>query len=150
MIRYSLAPLGLLVLAGTTAAAQPSDSGIDWSQAEVVEVVMTNFKFTPETVTLQQGQPYRLRLVNQSSRGHSFASPAFFETATVQSEDVAIVNRGAVEVRKQQTQELRLVPRTAGTYQLKCSHFLHAGSGMKGLIIIEQATGGLVGAKGAG
>lgn len=94
-----------------------------------VEIVLSNFAFTPETIRLKAGQPVTLHFVNDGSGGHNFAAPEFFK-------GVAGVKGGKIELAKGESRDVTLTPR-AGTYTVKCTHFLHTSFGMKGAIVVE-------------
>ena len=117
----------------TTAAAPPAD----WSHARPVTVALSNFKFTPATLTLSRGTAYRIRLVNRASGGHNFVARDFFAAAEIAPEDRARLNKGGVEVRSGGTAEIRVVPMRAGTYRMKCTHFMHGSFGMTGTLIVQ-------------
>ncbi len=80
-MRFAL--VALLVLAAAPCRAQTAEP------ATLVQVTLSNFKFTPSTITLQHGQPYVLHIVNTSGGGHSFEAEAFFDAATVDAADSA-------------------------------------------------------------
>lgn len=130
-IRLALAFSAVL---STAAVAQ---SAPDWSGAAQVPVVMKSYSFTPATLALRAGQPYRLELTNSSSSGHSFAAQEFFKAVVVAPEDQGKIKDGEVEVDGNGTAEIRFVPRAAGQYKFKCTHFLHASFGMTGTITVE-------------
>lgn len=115
--------LSLLIAVPAAAAAQPA----------AVEVTLSNFDFTPQTIRLRAGQPVVLRLVNSAGGGHNFSAPQFFAAAQGVS---GPVRDGTVEVAGHQSVEVRLTP-APGTYRLKCTHTLHAAFGMRGQIIVE-------------
>jgi plastocyanin len=94
-----------------------------------VEIVLANFKFAPETIRLKAGQPVTLHFVNQGSGGHNFSAPEFFS-------GVAGVTGGRIELGKGESRDVLVTPR-AGTYAVRCTHFLHTSFGMKGSIIVQ-------------
>jgi uncharacterized cupredoxin-like copper-binding protein len=110
------------------AIAQPATAA-----GQTVTVTLSNFAFEPEHLRLKSGVPVRLRLVNDSSGAHDFSAPAFFAASsfppgTPEPED------GGIDVASHQTAEVNLIPRTPGTYRLRCTHFLHGLFGMHGSI----------------
>ncbi len=106
-----------------------------WAQAEqAITIRLSNFAFTPEQLHLRVGVPVRLHLVNVSSGGHSFSAPAFFAASAYPSS--AAPQDGTVQVGAGGSVDITLVPRVAGTYQLKCTHFLHSVFGMTGTIVV--------------
>ena len=116
------------------ALAQPEP---DWTSAQAVTVDMKSFAFTPDTLSLRTGQPYRLHLVNTASGGHSFEAPEFFAAAEVAPDDQAKIKDGNVELDGGSSVDIKLVPKAAGTFKFKCSHFLHAAFGMTGAISVS-------------
>jgi plastocyanin len=116
------------------AAAVPASAQADWSRAQRVEVQLSNFSFTPDTIHLHAGQPVVLHLVNASSGGHDFAAREFFAAASLR--DPGAVERGAVDLSSHQARDIYLVPR-AGRYPLKCTHAFHKMFGMGGKIVVD-------------
>jgi plastocyanin len=106
------------------------------TRAQPIDVILTDFAFTPQRLHLHQGQAYMLRFVNRGSGGHNFSSPAFFAAARMDPADAGAVAGGKVELGGNQSRTLRLVP-AAGSYAVTCTHFLHAGFGMVGSITVD-------------
>ena len=75
---------------------------------EVVTVLLSNFAFDPDHIRLQVNKPVRLRLVNESSGGHSFSAPAFFAASSFPS-DSSAPGDGVIEVASRQKTEIALV-----------------------------------------
>lgn len=106
------------------------------SDPQPIEIVLSNFKFAPKELHLRQGQSYRLHFVNDGSGGHNFSAPDFFAGAQIDPADAAAISKGGVELAKGETRDVRLKP-AAGTYKVKCTHFMHPAFGMKGKIIVD-------------
>ena len=104
---------------------------------QTVTVVLSSFKFTPVTLTLQHGRAYRLHLSNMSSGGHNFAAKEFFAASTIAPEDRGKIANGKVDLAGGGSVDIRLVPNATGTYRLRCSHFMHSGFGMTGTIVVQ-------------
>ena len=116
-----------LAMAGSTAAN---------AQAPAAVVVhLSNFKFSPPTIVMDHGKSYVLRLVNDGGSGHSFSAKSFF--AAAQMKDRAAVSGGKVELPGDAVREVELVAPVAGTYEVKCTHFLHSSFGMTGSIVVR-------------
>ncbi len=98
-----------------------------------VEVRLSSFDFSPETIRLRAGEPVVLHLVNAGSGGHNFSAPSFFAAARAVSGPVV---RGAVEVPGRRAVDVRLTP-ARGSYRLRCTHTLHSTFGMRGRIVVE-------------
>lgn len=109
---------------------------IQANESTVVDVSLSNFSFAPNVIELEANRNYTLQLSNTASGGHSFAAPEFFASAQVKTPDNILIKKGEVEVPGGTTVTIRLKTGAAGTYKLKCTHFLHRGFGMKGQIIV--------------
>lgn len=132
-----LLSLALLVGAcATTHAVDPQVASTSLADAQVVEVKLSNFDFSPSTVRLDAGRAYALHIVNTASGGHDFTAPEFFAASKVAPEDVASVRDGQVELAGGQSATIHLVP-SRGTYGLVCTHTGHALLGMKGTIVVS-------------
>jgi uncharacterized cupredoxin-like copper-binding protein len=118
------------------AVAEPASSA-NWQKAQVVEVVMTNYAFTPKSFRLRRGVPYRLHFVNNGSSGHDFTAPEFFSAVLIAPDDRAKVDGDEIEVAEGQAVDLKIVPERPGAYAFHCSHFLHAMFGMTGQAVVE-------------
>ena len=127
-----VAVLGI-ALSGSAAALAETPA---WDQAEQVNIELSNFAFSPAALQLHPGQVYRLHFVNKGSGGHNFAARAFFSAARIDPRDMAIVQKGSVELGKGEARDVRLVP-AAGAYKVKCTHFMHSTFGMKGSITVN-------------
>lgn len=103
----------------------------------IVNVQLSNFKFTPGTIVLDRGRNYVLRLYNASSGGHDFAARAFFAASSIAPSDRRWVTDGEVEVPPGQVREIRLTAPASGSYKLKCTHTFHKTLGMSGRIIVR-------------
>ncbi len=132
-IRHPAAALALGLAAAS--AAFPAWGQSPQGQAvEAVTVQLSNFAFAPERLQLRVGVPVRLHLVNVASGGHSFSAPAFFAASTYPSGTPP--RDGKIDIAAGGSVDVTLVPRTAGTYRLECTHFLHSLFGMTGTIVV--------------
>ena len=104
---------------------------------QVVDVNLSSFAFSPSMLTFQHGRSYRLHLVNTSGGGHDFTAPEFFAASAIVAADRTKIVGGKVKLAGKQSVDITLTPEKTGTYELHCSHFLHAGMGMKGAITVE-------------
>ncbi len=105
-------------------------------EATEVDVTLANFSFAPNPIQLEADHRYILKLNNTASGGHSFSAPEFFKTAQVDAADQPLIRKGKVDVPGGSTVAVRLKTGAAGTYKLKCTHFLHSGFGMTGQIVV--------------
>jgi uncharacterized cupredoxin-like copper-binding protein len=102
-----------------------------------VEIALANFKFTPTMIALKAGQPVTLHFVNNGSGGHDFTAPEFFKAATMDAATRAkLGKKGRIDLSAGENADVTLTPK-AGTYKVKCGHFLHAGFGMTGTITVS-------------
>ena len=104
---------------------------------QTVEIDLDSFSFTPQSLHLKRGTPYRLHFVNKASKGHNYDAPQFFAALAVAPDDQAKVAEGKIEVDKGEAVDVKAVADKAGNYPVKCSHFLHASFGMTGEAVIE-------------
>ena len=122
--------------ASTTAPVAQSTVPAD-NAAGTVTVVLADFSFSPDRITLHAGAPVRLRLVNQSTGGHDFSAPKFFAASSFPAGSTAPTD-GGVEVGPKRAVEVALTPQTAGTYPVTCTHFLHSLFGMTATIDVVR------------
>jgi uncharacterized cupredoxin-like copper-binding protein len=148
MTSVTALPLMLLFLAGCAAerepitpSAEPTASlvDVDWSRAERVDVLLTEFEFAPNHLLFGRGRPYRLHLENRGTGGHNFAAPAFFESVVLRDDAVAADApiEGGVELARGEVKDVYFVALQAGTFPLECSHLLHPIFGMTGEIVVH-------------
>jgi plastocyanin len=103
-----------------------------------IEVGLSNFAFTPATLTLDRGKPYVLVLRNDAGGGHNFEAAKFFAAAVIDPADRAAIRDGKVDLKGGATAVIHLTaPATPGSYPLRCTHFLHATMGMTGTIVVR-------------
>jgi plastocyanin len=121
--------LALLLAAPLPALAQDAPA----APPQIVEVRLSSFKFEPRAIALTAGRPVTLHLVNNGGGGHNFSAPQFFAASTGVS---GPVNEGVVEVPGHQSVDITLTP-SPGTYELRCTHSMHATFGMRGTISVE-------------
>ncbi len=137
----------ILIIAGNVKADYVKDAServksADWSKMETVTVKMSEFAFTPSTLTLKKGTPYKLQIKNDGKRKHYFVSEGFFKaiaTRKVQSTDGEIKAPyfNAIEVFPDRSIDLYFIPVKKGDYRLKCTIKGHSELGMVGNIIIK-------------
>lgn len=107
------------------------------AHVQLITITMSNFAYAPDKLDLVAGSDYQFHFVNTSSSGHDFASPELFAAGTVAPEDAAKVVDGSVEVDKGQTVDVRFTATKKGSYEVRCTHFLHSAFGMKGTATIQ-------------
>ena len=103
-----------------------------------VTVTMANFSYAPAELHLRAGQGVTIHFVNTGSGGHDFTAETFFAAATMDAANRARVGgaKGRVALGKGDSVDVTLVPH-AGTYDIHCSHFLHATMGMTGKVVVD-------------
>ncbi len=114
------------------AAATP----IDWSRAQAVTVVATEYEFASSRLTLQVGFPYRLHLENRGKELHEFTAPAFLQHVQLGNPEALNADRAEVVLPPGEQKDLYLVPRQAGRYPFVCAD--HDWAGMTGEILVES------------
>ncbi|MBO9714678.1 plastocyanin/azurin family copper-binding protein [Sphingomonas sp.] len=124
--RFAAPLLALLAVPAAEARQQPAPQRVD--------VAMSNFKFSPTTIRMKPGAAYVLHLT--SSGSHSFEAKAFFAAAKVAPADRAKIAGGKVEVDSDAPVDIHFIAPAAGTYPVRCTHFLHASFGMTGQIVV--------------
>ena len=134
-------PLILSVALAGCATSHPITPHVEsaagaFDNAAPVEVTLDNFDFTPATIHLRAGRPYRLELHNAAGGGHDFSAPEFFAAARVAPADAAKVAEGEVDMPAGKAVTVHLIP-AAGRYKLVCTHLGHALLGMKGEIVVD-------------
>lgn len=125
----------LLIALPLAALAIPSATA---ETPAVVHVQLANFKFTPNTILLDRGRPYVLRLTNVAGGGHNFVAPSFFAASRITPAERGKIVRGEIEVHPGMSHEVRLTaPASPGRYKVKCTHRFHKLLGMSGTIIVR-------------
>lgn len=115
---------------------------VDWNSAEVVVVELSEFKYSPKSLTFRKGQPYALRLANTGSIGHKFIAEDFFRAIAIRSVLYVDGEAGypvleAIGVEPQETKTINFIPVISGVYSVSCDRPFHTFFGMKGRIVIE-------------
>ena len=108
---------------GAPAAAQPATQTIQ----------LYSFGYTPKAIRLAAGRPVTINFVNTAGGGHNFSAPSFFDNARIVSGSAP---NGLVELGARQSRSITLIPR-AGSYKVRCTHFLHKQMGMTGQILVN-------------
>lgn len=125
------------LLAPVLLALVPASTFAEEAAPARVSVVLANFSFTPADLQLAADEPVTLHFVNEGSGGHNFVAPEFFAAAQMDEATRArLGKKGVVELGKGEATDVTLTPHP-GSYEVKCTHFLHAGMGMKGTITVK-------------
>ncbi len=129
---------GLKRIVMATAFAQFSFAGLAQAQdAQTVTVTLTSYAFTPSTIELKADVPVKLHLINSAEKAHNFSAPEFFAASAVAPADQSKIADGAIELDGGQSVDVTLTPGKPGTYDLKCTHFMHTTLGMTGTITVQ-------------
>jgi uncharacterized cupredoxin-like copper-binding protein len=100
-----------------------------------VDVVMVDYSFDPDRLTLRQGVLYQLHLENHGNETHEFTAPVFFATATIDNPNV-LDNKGSeVTLQPGEKKDVFLTPHKPGRYDLRCAD--HDWYGMVGGITVK-------------
>jgi uncharacterized cupredoxin-like copper-binding protein len=102
-----------------------------------ITVQLTDYRFAPSEIDLVHGQSYVLHLVNPHGGGHDLSAKAFFQSVTLTPESAAVVHDGDVEVKGGQSADIAFTAGAPGTYEMKCTHPMHAMFGMTGKIVVQ-------------
>jgi len=131
-------PLIVLPLFAALALAASGDAQPpDWGHGQPLTIELSNFKYSPSTVTLEHGMPYKLRFVNEAGRGHDFAAKQFFASSEIAPGDAAKVSGGSIKLEGHESVDVSLVPKQVGTYKVRCTHFMHSMFGMTGSVVVR-------------
>jgi uncharacterized cupredoxin-like copper-binding protein len=106
----------------------------DWTQAQKVAVVTTEYKFTPSSLSFHQGVAYRLRIDNKGKETHEFTAPDFFKAIEMRDTKPLNPDKTEIVVQPGQHKNLYFVATQPGKYDLRCSD--HDWAGMVGDITI--------------
>ena len=115
-------------------AALAAMAATDWSKAETVTVVTTEYGFEPNRLTFRAGMPYRLHLENHGKETHEFTAPGFLQGAEIRNPTAVNADRTEILVQPGEQKDVFLVPRR-GRYPLRCAD--HDWAGMTGEIVVE-------------
>lgn len=103
------------------------------AQPAQIIVQVWSFGFAPRPLHLAAGKPVTLIFINQSGGGHNFTAREFFAASTISA---GAAPGGKVALVGHETKSITLIPRS-GSYEVHCSHFLHAAMGMTNQIIVN-------------
>jgi len=121
------------VIFGAALPVRAADT--DWSKAQTITLVMTEYKFTPDKITFQRGTPYILHMVNKGKQMHELDGPQFFAAISVGNPQILVHSGLEVDVDPGKSQDLQFVPLQTGTYAVDCDD--HEEFGMKGVFTVQ-------------
>ena len=128
--------------AGYVGDARERVASADWPRAETPTVVLSEYAFSPGTLTFRAGTPYRLRIENGGDSTHFFVSDGFFKAIApgrliTRSGETAQPALKSIALAPGEAKTLEFVPVRTGAYELQCTAPLHAAFGMHGTILIR-------------
>ena len=126
---HAIARLCSLAVLGIAMAACADSKPIE------VDVVMVDYRFQPDHLTLQHGVLYRLHLENHGKETHEFTAPTFLATAKIENPEVLNREHTEIVVQPGETRDVLLTPGKPGTYDLRCAD--HDWNGMTGGITVQ-------------
>ena len=129
MKRVGVAALVVFALIAAPAAAA------DWSQAQLVTVVASDYHFSPDRLVFKRGTAYRLHIENRGKEMHEFTAPDFFKAAEIADPAVLNPDRTEIVLQPGEAKDLYFVPQQAGRFPLICAD--HDWTGMVGEITVE-------------
>jgi uncharacterized cupredoxin-like copper-binding protein len=119
----------LLVIFGAASAAAAGPHPVR------LNVVMVDYRFVPNHLTLQHGLPYQLHLENHGKETHEFTAPVFFAAADIDNPNVLSNDRSEVLMQPGDKKDVFLTAKKPGTYDLRCAD--HDWYGMVGGITVK-------------
>jgi len=119
-------------VAASALAAKPQ---VRWANAKRIDVVMVEYRFMPDRLTLRHGVPYLLHLENRGKELHEFTAPKFFAASRLRDPSRLATGGQEVVLQPGATVDIALVPQRAGHYDLTCAD--HDWAGMIGEIVVQ-------------
>ncbi len=128
--------------AGYVGDARERVASAEWPRAETLTVVLSEYAFSPGTLTFRAGTPYRLKIENGGESTHFFVSDGFFKAIApgkliTRSGETAQPYLKSIALAPGEAKTLEFVPVRTGAYELECTAPLHGVFGMRGTILIR-------------
>jgi uncharacterized cupredoxin-like copper-binding protein len=127
-------------LAMEAAFVEDEETGRSHFEGDTEYVILTNFRFMPNSLRLKAGTLTRIRLGNPSLVTHYFGGEEFFrygaEIVNVADSDIPTTHYH-VPVWSHGVRDLYLFIKEPGEYRLDCYVPIHRDQGMTGTIIVE-------------
>lgn len=163
MRRFLLLCVIGLVVAGFAPGAAASHTGLQLGAGSRVTVTMTEYRFTPATITLEAGQAVDIIVENKGILGHVLmvypAPKTPFKSATdwweyaiantyfQRTGEILVHNRGEfvvggthvseISLEPGKTVRLTFIPQKKGVFEMGCHATGHYQAGMKGTLIVK-------------
>jgi uncharacterized cupredoxin-like copper-binding protein len=120
----------------------------DWSKVERIRVAMSEYRFTPQVLSFEEGKPYVLEIENAGKERHNFAAEKFFRAVAVR--EIRVPGAAALDLPSFATVELQpggivdiaFVAVRPGEYDMVSSEPGDAQKGLIGAAQILRAIGG--------
>jgi manganese transport protein len=120
--------LNMLLVWQTAADAAPPP-------AQQITVVLSDYQFTPDHISLRVGVPYQLHLENKGTEAHEFTAPAFFKSVVVRNPSALVADGHEAYLPPHTSDDIYLTPKHAGEFALTCAD--HDWMGMVGHISVK-------------
>jgi uncharacterized cupredoxin-like copper-binding protein len=118
-----LVGLGVIYYNRMRATGNKSVLGQSTSQGQTITITATDYTFTPNTLTINKGQPVTIELVNNGKMPHDIVSPE--------------LNLQSSTIQPGQTTRVTFTPEDSGTFNFYCSVDGHRDLGMVGSIVVQ-------------
>jgi hypothetical protein len=139
-------PFAALLIFGLSSCSQNASTkyaeplqvpaNVRWEQANVLEIVMSDFSFPPPTRS-QAWTPLHDEAAQQGKWSPRLLPPQFMSTVTIRPDHLSRIAEGKIAVRPGSSLEIDLIPLRKGNYGFECSVFLHDVFGMRGEAVVE-------------
>ncbi len=103
-------------------AALPGSSALRADDVRVIDITAKRFAFTPDRITLKQGQTVKLRVHSEDVTHGFFLRPLKIDE----------------EIPAGQTIEVTVTPQAPGTFTTICDHFCGANHGNMNMAIVVE------------
>jgi plastocyanin len=117
----------LIAVAASCCAAAP--------EAVRINVVMVDYRFSPDHLSLEHGVHYRLHLENRGKETHEFTAPTFFAAAKLDNPEALNREHTEIVVQPGEAKDIFFTPGAPGAYDLRCGD--HDWDGMVGGITVR-------------
>ena len=125
-------PVGLALAALSAANAGAAEN---WTKAQPVSVIASEYQFSPNKLSFRRGVAYRLHIENRGRELHEFTAPAFFKSVEARSTAVLNAGKTEIEIPPGTAKDFYFVPLRAGHFGLRCAD--HDWAGMVGEITVR-------------
>jgi plastocyanin len=129
--------VGLVMALSLVLAACGGSSGGSSSGGSTIKTTMTDFKFDPNTWTVNAGQQVTIDLTNNGSTDHSWALMSKPISGSFTDADKANVLFSKTVPAGQTATATFTAPSTPGSYQVICDIPGHFEAGMQGTLTVK-------------